>query len=184
MKIRDIASIQSWFFLRTQSEGSAVYLQAKHFDDNGDIRPWILIPDLKEGLQERHILRTNDILFVAKGTRSFATVYKKEYWPCIASSTFFIVRIKSDQVIPEYIALILNQSQNKTYFKNHFSGSTIPSIPKSVLEEFEIPIPSIEKQKKLVTLYELYKKAALLRVKIEEKKHLLINKIILSPSNS
>lgn len=96
-----------------------MYLQAKHFDDDGDLKDGPLVPDLEHDVKERHLLEPNDILFVAKGTRSFAAVYKESFGPCVASSTFFVIRLKPDTLAPEYLALILNQ--NRAYLKGFFS---------------------------------------------------------------
>lgn len=183
MRIWNIASIQSGYFLRTEAKGSAVYLQAKHFDDNGDLKEGVLVADLEHDVKDRHLLKWDDILFVAKGTRSFATVYKEILGPCVASSTFFVIRLHSKILVPEYLALILNQSQNRAYLRWHFSWSTVPSIPKSVLEEFEMPIPPKETQIKLVRLHELYKQTFRIQTNIQEKKLLLIGTLILKASH-
>ncbi|MDD5770409.1 MAG: hypothetical protein PHE25_05560 [Candidatus Gracilibacteria bacterium] len=75
-KVKDIAVVQTGVFLRTGKKGNVTYLQAKHFNDYGDLRE-SLIPDLKqEEISKKHLLQDGDILFSAKGTRNFATVYR------------------------------------------------------------------------------------------------------------
>jgi restriction endonuclease S subunit len=129
-------------------------------------------------------LQDKDILLVAKWTRNFAALYRSEYWPCVASSTFFIIRLnRKTRVIPEYLSIILNDSQNRKYFQNNFSGSTIPSIPKSVLEDFEIPLPSIEKQEQIIRLDALHKKEIRLRNKLIEKKEQMIHQMIFTSAH-
>ena len=45
-----------------------VYLQAKHFDVNGQLLA-ALHPDLMaDGISEKHLLKDGDVLFAAKGT--------------------------------------------------------------------------------------------------------------------
>jgi len=46
-KVKNIAVVQTWIFLRTWKKGKITYLQAKHFNDYGELREK-LIPDLKE----------------------------------------------------------------------------------------------------------------------------------------
>lgn len=165
-------------------KGSVGYLQAKSFDDSGGIRNDFTKDLAEESVQERHLLQDKDILLVAKWTRNFATLYSKEYWPCVASSTFFVIRLKSiESIIPEYLSIILNHSQNREYFQNNFSGSTIPSIPKSVLENFEFSIPPLEKQRLIIQLDTLHKKEVRLQNKLLEKKEQLINQIIFTSSH-
>jgi restriction endonuclease S subunit len=177
--IKDIAKVQVWYYFRIEKKWDINYLQSSYFDDYGDLKEK-LIPEIKsEEIQEKYLLKEWDILFSAKGNRNFATVYKNEYWPSIASSTFFIVKLFGKNLLPEYLVILLNESQKTNYFLNNFSGSTIKSIPKNILEEFEINIPSIEKQKQVVNLYNLYKEELKIYEKLRIKKELLVNKIIL-----
>lgn len=183
-QLKNIASIQSWFYLRSDNSWDVVYLQAKLFDTFWDIKE-TLIPDIRhENIQDRYLLQDWDILFSAKWTRNFATVYKKEYWPCIASSTFFIIRLKDMHIIPEYIVIIINESQKTNYFKNNLSWWTIQSIPKPALEDFEIFIPPIERQKQIINLHKLYKQELQIYEKLKSRKEELINKIILNSNIS
>lgn len=180
--INNLANIQTWYFLKTEADGIVVYLQAKHFDEYGDIKKDLLNPDLRHDLQDRHLLQENDVIFVGKWARVFAWVYKSEFWPCVASSAFFIIRIHLKALLPEYLALVLNQSENISYFKRHYTWSAMPSISKNVLWEFEISIPSLEKQEKMIRLFELHKQASNLRQEIQQKQNLLISySLLLAP---
>lgn len=177
--IRNIASVQTGFYFPSEKDWDTNYLQARFFDNFWDLKEE-LIPEIKsENIQEKHLLNDWDILFSAKGNRNFATVYKKEYWKSVASSTFFVIKITNKNIIPDYLAILLNESQKTGYFKNRFSGWTIQSIPKTVLENFKIDIPPIAKQEKIIKLYNLYKDELKIYEKIKEKKEILINKIIL-----
>ena len=69
-----IATIQTGIFAKPVPKGEIIYLQAKHFDENGLVNT-VLHPDLKKDtLTEKHFLRHGDILFAAKGTKNFALV--------------------------------------------------------------------------------------------------------------
>ena len=54
------------------------------------------------------------------------------------------------------------------------------SIPKNVLAEIEIPIPSVEKQKKCLALAKLYKREQILYKSIIEKRGQLIESKIIN----
>ncbi len=184
-KIKNIAVVQTWVFLRTWKKGSVTYLQAKHFNDYWDLRE-SLIPDLKiEEMSKKHLLQNWDILFSAKWTRNFATVYRSEYWPCVASSTFLVIRLNSESnYIPEFVALILNNFQASQYFReNNLTWTTVQSISKKIIDDFEIWIIEIEKQEKLLHLYNLHKKQIELLENLMIKKDKLINSIILQYNN-
>lgn len=184
-KVKNIAVVQTWVFLRTWKKGNLTYLQAKHFNDYGELREK-LIPDLKiEEISEKHLLQNWDILFSAKWTRNFATVFRSEYWPCVASSTFLVIRLNSSSnYIPEFVALILNNFQASQYFReNNLAWTTVQSISKKIIDDFEIWIIEIEEQEKLLHLYGLHKKQIEILENLMIKKDKLINSIILQYNN-
>lgn len=177
--IKDISGVQSWFYLPSEKDWDINYIQAKNFDDFWDLKEELIKEIKSNKIEERYLLKKWDILFSAKWSRNFATVYKEEYWLSIASSTFFTIKLETDLVLPEYLAIILIESQKESYFKNNFWWWTIQSIPKKVLENFEINIIPIEKQQEIIELYNLYKSELKIYEELKNKKELLINKIIL-----
>lgn len=179
--LADIADIKSWFFTHTAEVWDISYLQAKNFNDFGELRGE-LIPDLKkEDIQDKHLLMSWDILFCAKWTRNFAAVYKESYGKCVASSTFLVIRIHNKNLfLPWFIALILNNLKSSNYFREHnLTGTTVQSISKKTIESFDIWNIPIEKQKHLLELYNLHKKQIDIHERLIEKKDTLINNIIL-----
>ena len=87
--LKDIATIQTGIFGKTESKGDIVYLQAKHFSETGQLHT-ILHPDLKaDNITDKHLLRTGDVLFAAKGTKNFAAVFENHNEPAVASTSFF-----------------------------------------------------------------------------------------------
>jgi len=180
-KIKSIAVVETWIYARTWTEGDVTYLQANYYDNYGELREQ-LSPSLKrEDINAKFILQDKDILFSAKWTRNFATVYRSDLWPCVASSTFLVIRIaEKDKILPEFIALVLNNFTSSPYFrKNTTTWVALSFISKKVLSEFEILITSVEKQKKLIDLNNLHKKQIGILNKLIESKEKLINNVIL-----
>jgi len=54
-------------------------------------------------------------------------------------------------IIPEYLAIVINNNSVQEYFRQAATGSVMPSIKLSFLREALIPLPSLEQQKKIVT---------------------------------
>lgn len=181
MKVRlwDILKVQSWYYLRPKGYWDVVYLQAKDFDAFWDLNG-VLVSDLDSSeVQEGQILLDWDILFVAKWTRSFATVYRKAYWKCVASSTFFILRIYDKNAMPEYLAILLSEASKSRYFHNNTSWWYIQTISKSTLLNYELNIPALDKQKKIIKYYELYKRRLKLYEQLKEKNEFLTYQLVL-----
>ena len=184
VSIKDIASIQTGLFAKPLVLGDVVYLQSKYFDEQGNLIA-SLHPDLLiEDISQKHLLRAGDVLFAAKGTKNFATVYEEHNLPAVASTSFFVIRFSSSEVLPEYLSWFLNNPNTQIALKAQAMGTSIPSISKSVLEQLEIPIPSIEKQKSVVSISKLLIQEKAIQVKLEtlrDKKiqHQIINAITL-----
>ena len=151
-KIQDIATLQTGLFAKPLAFGEVVYLQAKHFDEQGNLSE-TLHPDLSiEDISAKHLLRAGDVLFAAKGTKNFAAVYEEHNLPAVASTSFFVIRLFDSNVLPEYLAWFLNNLNTQASLKAQAMGTSIPSISKVVLEELEIPVPTIEMQKSVVAI--------------------------------
>lgn len=167
IKIQDIATLQTGLFAKPLANGEVVYLQSKHFDDQGNLLA-ILHPDLLlEDISEKHMLCAGDVLFAAKGTKNFATVFENHNEPSVASTSFFVIRPTDKKLLPQYLAWVLNSPTTQILLKGQAIGTSIPSISKQVLENLEIAIPSIDSQKAILQITKLRNKEKSLKQKIE-----------------
>jgi len=166
-QIKDIAHIQTGLFAKPSGIGELVYLQSRHFDENGQLLS-VIHPDLKaEGISEKHMLKDGDVLFAAKGTKNFAAVFENHNEPSVASTSFFVIRPTDKNVLPEYLAWFLNSHPIQNLLKGQATGTSIPSISKHVLEYLEITVPDIEKQKAILHITKLRNKEKFLKLEIE-----------------
>lgn len=165
--IKDIASVQTGYFAKPIAKGEVVYLQSRHFNETG-----LLLDKLKPNLSafdipQNHILQANDILFAAKGSKNFAAVYEKHNLPAVASSSFFVIRLNVNTIVPKFISWFLNHPETQAILKTKARGTSIPSITKNALCNMDIYIPSIENQKTILIISDLYQKEKQLKQQIE-----------------
>ncbi len=178
--INDIAQIQTGLFAKPAGVGELVYLQSKHFDENGQLHS-VLYPDLRaDGISEKHLLKEGDVLFAAKGAKNFATVFENHNEPSVASTSFFVIRPTFDNVLPHYLAWFLNNHTTQALLKVQARGTSIPSISKQVLEQLELPIPELNIQKAIVAITKLRNQEKSLKQQIESLKEKQIQQIILN----
>jgi restriction endonuclease S subunit len=184
--LKDITRIQTGVYAKADSQGEVTYLQAQYFNEAGEIdsKPH---PDLRLGRKlTKHLLKSGDVLFAAKGNRNFAAIYEAKLGLAVASSTFFVIRLNEDfrkKVRNDFLAWFLNQPQSQQYLKSKAIGTSLPSISKPVLESLEIAVPTIAIQKAILKIYELQKKEKQLKQQIEELRERQMQYILLKATD-
>ena len=77
-------------------------------------------------------------------------------------------------MLPEYVCWYINLDTTLKYLQSEAKGTGIPSISKATLEELEIPVPPIEKQRTIAEIARLQAEAQQLQSKIMAKRRQLI----------
>jgi len=153
------------------------FIQAKDIIDN-KLNKESILKISKDLLVQKFILKNNDILFSAKGSRKFAFLYKSIYGLASASSTFFIIRITDKNILPAFLSWYLNQKPAQDYIKSQSKGTFISSINIKQISEIDVPMPAIETQEKIIEIDSLRKKEKELINVISNKKDILIENIL------
>lgn len=178
--LKNIASIQTGVFAKPASSGDLVYLQARHFDESGKLTGSLYPDILADSINENHILRTGDVLFAAKGTKNFAVAFEDHFPVSVASTSFFVIRLQNEIVLPRYLAWYLNNPDSQQFLKNFARGTSIASISKAVLDELEIFIPDLKTQELILKITQLRNKEKKLKQKIEILREKLIQQLIIN----
>jgi restriction endonuclease S subunit len=166
-KLIDIAEIrlgyQSRESLKQQSAGELRIIQGKDIGDVFHIDTHNLTRIKKESNSERHLLQKGDVLFMAKGMNNNSLCLNYVPDLTVATASFNILRVSTPSVLPCYLAWWLNQAAAQSYFLQSMSkGATISFISMGALKETPVTIPSLEVQTKIVRIWELECKYALL----------------------
>lgn len=182
--LKNITKIQAGYFTQPAGFGDLTYLQVKYFDENGNLSASIF-PDLMESdISEKHVLQNGDILFAAKGTKNFASVYSESIGRAVASTAFFVIRIIEPNLFPEYLAWQLNHPNIMNLLKSQAIGSSTPSISKQVLENVQLYVPTFEKQKLIIAISKKLHEEAELKQKIQALRHSIIDQQIFNTIKS
>ncbi len=180
MRLSKIAKIQSGYISRGKIEpredGTHFLLQARDIDaERLTYKADNLVrfsPDLS---RKDWVLKTDDVLFMARGTRNYSVLINDIPERALSAACFFIVRVSSDQVLPYYLCWYLNQALVDHYLSRHSGrGVHMPVVRRSVLESIEIPIPPLEVQSKITKLDVLLQKELELIDKLAAKRRELI----------
>lgn len=156
--LEEIASITTGVYEKGNPTGDTIYLQGKHFDEYGIIRDDVVIgPELQaDDRLGKHLLKNGDVLLVAKGESNRACLYQQSIGQAVASSTFFVIRLTSQELLPEFLQWYFNTSYMQDLFSGLSKGTQISSLSKKALAEVKIPVPSLEKQRSTLKIQQLW----------------------------
>ena len=175
-----IAKVVSGVFLQTDPYGDVSYLQIKDLLSESPEKTASKVTLSPKN--ERYILAKGDLLFVGKGTTYLCKMFDLDI-PAIASTTLYIIRLTSKDVLPDYLCWYLNQPSVMAVMKAQQVGTGTPLIRKQVLEDFEIPVPEIDTQCQIVELAQLQTREKELYQALAEKHEQLTNQLIMNKLN-
>lgn len=96
-----------------------------------------------------------DILLPTRGEHYKAVILQGSE-PVIVTGQLFVLRPKSKQLMPKFLAWYLNQKTAQHYFLSHRTGTGIPMLNKQPLGLLKIPMPPLETQQKIVAIHDLW----------------------------
>lgn len=104
---------------------------------------------------DRYLLQPGDLLFQSRGSRHPVALLNAPVRG-IAGSGLHVIRPRPSAVLPEYLAWWLNHPDSQATFKNQLSrGTNVPFVSKAALEAFEVPVPPLNLQRRIVEVYRL-----------------------------
>lgn len=156
-QIKSLAHIRMGVTLRGRDATRPVPSGSVHLVRIGDIsQDGTLLNDgfvriePNEPINEDLLLRSGDVLFPNRGTRTTALAYRLDLPHTLAGAQFFVLRPNIERVLPEYLAWFLRTEEAARYFEGRRKGTYIQIIQRSDLAEMEIPVPPLDIQQKIV----------------------------------
>jgi len=183
-KIKEIADIQIGYQFRGKIEadpnGTYKVIQIRDIDEFQNLGATDLYKINLKYDAERYLVNKGDILFLARGHRNYAIPIKDTLENTIAASYFFILRLRNENILPEYLAWFIKQAPAQAYLHNIARrGTHMPMVPKSAFENMPIDIPDLETQETIITVDNLLEKERSLLSQLQEKRTQFIKAVCL-----
>ncbi|MBU1626627.1 restriction endonuclease subunit S [bacterium] len=160
-RIKDITEVIAGYTFRTaiqnDADGAMHVVQAKDILHDNRVN-WQGLPKVTiENLRSSATLEQNDVLLSCRGAFR-AGVLTEKLENAIASASLYILRVKNETVQPEYLSIYLNSNAGQRQIQQILSGTIIKTILRRELENLPVIIPSLQKQKQVIAIYENWKK--------------------------
>ncbi len=180
MRLKELAKIQSGYISRGKIEhradGSHFLLQARDVDADRLTYQTADMNRFNPSLSGKdRMLKPGDLLFMARGPRNYSVLIREIPDRVLAAACFFIIRVTSEKILPDYLFWYLNQEPVDRYLRQHSGrGVHMPVVRRSVLENIHIPVPPAEVQGRVANLNSLLQKEIELISKLAEKRREMI----------
>jgi len=183
-KITEIADIQIGYQFRKKIElddpGTNWVIQIRDFNENHTLN--------REGLSrvridkpiEQYLIHRGDVLFLSRGHRNWAAPIIDELQDTVAAGHFFVIKMRNEIILPEYLAWYINRSPAQEYLHNIARrGTHMPLVTLSAFKGLPVDVPDMATQHRIVELSRLMVREKKLLAELQEKRLLLLTAISL-----
>jgi restriction endonuclease S subunit len=183
-KIKSIANIRLGYSFRSKIQkdysGNVQVIQMKDLTNEFKVNTNNLDKTEIQNIKTHFLVQKNDLIFRTRGSDTTACILDEEVENVILVAPLLRIRIEPQNVLPEYVLWYINQTPAQVFLNSRAKGTFQKMITKKVIEELEIEIPTLEKQKRVVEISKLLQKERMLIKKLISKKDKYISTILLN----
>jgi restriction endonuclease S subunit len=185
-KLYEIADISLGHPIRERientPEGDYFVVQNKDVDKDIGVNKDSLYSFNLKGRTKPRLVRCGDLLFVPKIFRSslpYSVFVNVDLPNLVAAPTFTILSVNENIIRAEYLNWFINsEAHGGKYFKKNAMGSSILNIPKSVLSEMEIALPTIEQQDQFIKLIQAAKREKEIMETLIDRRRVFMDEVL------
>ncbi len=112
-----------------------------------------LSPDAALGVDRQWKLRAGDVLLSKSGTIGKVGVVRNGAVGAVAAGGLYVLRTDRDRLDPHYLAAYLDSAESRAWLQDHASGGVISHLTKRMIEELPVPIPPLQIQHQVATMW-------------------------------
>lgn len=103
-------------------------------------------------ISAKAFLRPGDIVLSTRGGRNYPYCIGKLVEQVVCSPHFFVIRVKTGAVLPQFLVWQLSQKPAQDHFAAGATGSYILNLKREVVENLPIAIPPLSEQQRIADL--------------------------------
>lgn len=157
MKIKKLATVQMGYSFRSRLEasegGGIAVIQMKDLLDDNTVGCDDLVKINMETVKEHHLVQRGDLVFRSRGHVTTAAVLFEDPGKAVVAAPLLRIRVtKPDKVLPEYLNWYISQRDAQIFLTSRAKGTVQRMISKQAIEDLEVALPNLEKQKNIIEL--------------------------------
>lgn len=166
--------------LEASEGGGVAVIQMKDLLDNNTVGCDGLVRINMEAMKEHHLAQRGDLVFRSRGSLTTAAVLLEDPGKAVVTAPLLRIRVtKKDLVLPEYLNWYISQRDAQIFLTSRAKGTVQKMISKQAIEDLEVALPSLEKQKNIVELAMLIAREKALLHKMADKREQYISTVLM-----
>jgi len=184
MKIKKLATVQMGYSFRSRLEasegGGVAVIQMKDLLDDNTVGCDDLVRINMEAMKDHHLAQRGDLVFRSRGHVTTAAVLLEDPGKAVVAAPLLRIRVtKPDKVWPEYLNWYISQRDAQIFLTSRAKGTVQKMISKQAIEDLEVALPSLEKQKNIVELAALSAREQTLLHTLADKREQYISTVLM-----
>lgn len=182
-KLNEITKTQVGYPFRTRLEslesGSVAVIQMKDLTDSNLVCCDELAKVDMETPKGHHLLRPGDLIFRSRGLTSTSALLVDDPGVAVLAAPLLRIRTTNNLILPEYLNWYICQPPAQSYFASCAEGTALKMISKQSLENLELFVPSISRQRLVVEMAALAAEEQRIMKTLTEKRNQYISSKLL-----
>ena len=183
-KLKEITSVQMGYSFRSRLEasegGGVAVIQMKDLLDDNTVGCDGLVRINMEAMKDHHLAQRGDLVFRSRGSLTTAAVLLEDPGKAVVAAPLLRIRVtKKDLVLPEYLNWYISQRDAQIFLTSRAKGTVQKMISKQAIEDLEVALPSLEKQKNIVELAMLIAREKVLLHTMADKREQYISTVLM-----
>ncbi|MES9818833.1 MAG: restriction endonuclease subunit S [Candidatus Thiodiazotropha sp.] len=184
MKIKNLATVQMGYSFRSRLEasegGGVAVIQMKDLLDDNTVGCDGLVRINMEAMKDHHLAQRGDLVFRSRGSLTSAAVLLEDPGKAVVAAPLLRIRVtKPDKVLPEYLNWYISQRDAQIFLTSRAKGTVQKMISKQAIEDLEVALPTLEKQKNIVELATLIAREQTLLHTLADKREQYISTVLI-----
>ncbi|MDD2270695.1 MAG: restriction endonuclease subunit S [Desulfuromonadaceae bacterium] len=183
VKLKNIATVQAGYSFRSRLEslesGSIAVIQMKDLTNANLVccdEPARVEMEMPKA---HHLLRPGDLIFRSRGLTSNSALLVDDPGIAVLAAPLLRIRLKGASVMPEYLNWYISQPPARSYLASCAEGTALKMISKQSLENLELFVPSLVRQRLVVEMAALAAEEQRILKALAEKRNTSISSTLL-----
>lgn len=184
IKLKNIATVQMGYSFRSRLEvigsGETAVIQMKDLLEDNTVDCRNLVKIDMAAVKDHHLAKKGDLIFRSRGLVNTSAILLEDPGKAVVAAPLLRIRItKPDMIMPEYLNWYISQRDAQAFFNSRAKGTVQKMISKQAIEDLEVSLPSLEKQKSILELAALSTREQTLLNEIAAKREQYISTILM-----